>query len=130
MVSFVSFRIFFFRTTGELDFFFFAQSANFFPEYNIRLYDKNFESDFFFFLHQNQNIFYSNIGNQNILEKKHTPPPPWKLNGSSLTYNYENKSVYCLLVLCTADIIIISSKGSFLSHDDIAGKSLSGVKQQ
>ena len=37
----------------------------------------------FFFLHQNQNIFFSNIGNQIIfLEKKHTPP--WKLNGPSL----------------------------------------------
>ena len=30
----------------------------FFPEFNIRLYDKNFESDYFFFLHQNQNIFF------------------------------------------------------------------------
>jgi hypothetical protein len=29
------------------------------------------------FLHQNQNIFFSNIGNQNIfLGKKHNPPPP------------------------------------------------------
>ena len=37
-----------------------------------------------FFLHQNQNIFFSNIGNQNIfLEKNHNPP--WKLNGPSLT---------------------------------------------
>ena len=28
-------------------------------------------------LHQNQNIFFSNIGNQNIfLEKNHNPPPP------------------------------------------------------
>jgi hypothetical protein len=36
-----------------------------------------------FFLHQNQNIFFSNIGIQNIfLEKKHTPP--FKLNGRSL----------------------------------------------
>ena len=34
-------------------------------------YDKNSESDYFFFLHQNQNIFFSNIGNQNnFLEKK------------------------------------------------------------
>ena len=33
--------------------------------------NKNSESDYFFFLHQNQNIFFSNIGNQNIfLEKK------------------------------------------------------------
>ena len=36
-----------------------------------------------FFLHQNQNIFFSNIGNQNIfLEKNHNPP--FKLNGRSL----------------------------------------------
>ena len=43
----------------------------FFLEFNIRLYDKNSESDYFFFLHQNQNIFFCNIGNQNFfLEKK------------------------------------------------------------
>jgi hypothetical protein len=37
----------------------------------------------FFFLHQNQNNFFSNIGNQNIfLEKNHNPP--FKLNGRSL----------------------------------------------
>ena len=46
----------------------------FFPEYNIRLYDKNSESEIIFFLHQNQNIFFSNTGNQNIfLEKYHNP---------------------------------------------------------
>ena len=40
----------------------------------------------FFFLHQNQNIFFSNIGNQNnFIEKNHTPP--FKLNGRSLTHN-------------------------------------------
>jgi hypothetical protein len=66
---------FFFRTTQELEylFFFVAQSANFFPEFNIRLYDKNSESDYFFFLHQNQNIFFSTI-----------TPSPFKLNGRSL----------------------------------------------
>jgi hypothetical protein len=63
----------------ELEYIFYvAQSAIFFPEYNIRLYDKNSESDFFFFLHQNQNIFFSNIGNQNIfLEKKHNLQVKW-----------------------------------------------------
>jgi hypothetical protein len=78
---FVSFRIFFSDNTRVRIFIFFvAQSANFFsPEFNIRLYDKNSESDFFFSLHQKQNIFFNNIGNQNIfLEKKH------KLNGRSL----------------------------------------------
>jgi hypothetical protein len=60
---------FFFRTTHELEFFF--------PEFNIRLYDNNSESDKKNFLHQNQNIFFSNIGNQNIfLEKYHNPPFP------------------------------------------------------
>jgi len=58
-----------------------------FPEFNIRLYDKNSESDYFFFLHQNQNIFFSNIGNQNIFfRKKNITSPPFKLNGRSLRY--------------------------------------------
>ena len=79
----------FFRTTQELEYLFFLsrKARIFFPEFNIRLYDKNSESDYFF-LHQNQNIFFSNIGNQNIfLEKNHNPlpPPPFKLNGRSLT---------------------------------------------
>jgi hypothetical protein len=39
--------------------------AIFFSEFNIRLYDNNSESDYFFSLHQNQNIFFNNIGNQN-----------------------------------------------------------------
>ena len=63
----------FFRTTRELEYLFLLsrKARNFFPEFNIRSYDKNSESDYFFFLHQNQNIFFSNIGNQNIfLEKK------------------------------------------------------------
>ena len=66
----------FFRTTRELEYLFFLSriARNLFLEFNIRLYDKNSESDYFFFLHQNQNIF---------LEKKHTPPP-FKLNGRSL----------------------------------------------
>jgi hypothetical protein len=40
-----------FRTTRELEylFFFVAQSAIFFPVFNIRLYDKNSESDYYFF---------------------------------------------------------------------------------
>jgi hypothetical protein len=54
--------------------------TNYFPEFNIRLYDKNTESDYFFFLHQNQNIFFCNIGNQNIF---------LELNGRSLIYLLE-----------------------------------------
>ena len=41
---------FFFRTTQELEYLFFlsCKVQTFFPESNIRLYDKNSESDFFF----------------------------------------------------------------------------------
>ena len=75
---------FFFGQESQNIFFFLCKARNLFPEFNIRLYDKKFESDYFFFLHQNQIIFFSNIGNQNIffLEKTITPP---KLNGSSLS---------------------------------------------
>ena len=67
---------FFLYNTRVRIFIFLSREAQiFFPEFNISLYDKNSESDFFF-LHQNPNIFFSNIGNQNIfLEKKHNPPP-------------------------------------------------------
>ena len=41
---------FFFRTTQELEFFFLSPKARiFFPEFNIRLYDKNSESYYYFF---------------------------------------------------------------------------------
>ena len=41
----------FFRTTRELEYLFFLSRKvrNLFPEFNIRLYDKNSESDYFFF---------------------------------------------------------------------------------
>jgi hypothetical protein len=40
---------FFFRTTQELEYLFFLsrKAQNFLPEFNIRLYDKNSESDFY-----------------------------------------------------------------------------------
>ena len=51
----------------------------------------------FFFLHQNQNIFFSNIGIQNIFLEKNHNPPPFKLNGRSLIYNIYI-SVYTITV--------------------------------
>ena len=58
---------------GQHEFFFGrAKGEIVFPEFNIRLYDKNSESDFFF-LHQNQNIF---------LGKNHNPPPPFQVKWS------------------------------------------------
>ena len=61
---------FFFWTTPKLEYLFFLlrPARNFFPEFNIRLYymTKTLNHVIFVFLHQNQNIFFSNIGNQNI----------------------------------------------------------------
>ena len=49
-----------------------------------------------FFIHQNQNIFFSNIGNQNIfLEKNHNPPS--SLNGRSLKKGRE--LVHIILII-------------------------------
>jgi hypothetical protein len=41
----------FFGTTQELEYLFFLsrKARNFFPDFNIGLYDKNSESDYFFF---------------------------------------------------------------------------------
>jgi hypothetical protein len=68
-VTMVFFRSeFFFGTTRELEYYFFP------PEFNIRLYDKNSESDYYCFPPPISEYFFSdigNIGNQNIfLEKK------------------------------------------------------------
>jgi hypothetical protein len=48
----------------------------FFPEFNIRLYDKNSESDYFFFLPPKPEFFFR--------KKTITPPPLFKLNSRSL----------------------------------------------
>ena len=74
---FVSFRIFFSDNTRVRIFIFLLRKArNFFPEFNKRLYDKTLNQIIFFFLHQNQNICFSNIGNQNFFLEKKTYPPP------------------------------------------------------
>ena len=75
----------FFFGQHELEYYFFLsrKARIFFPEFNIRLYDKNSESDYFLFPPPKSEYFFSNIGNQNIfLEKNHYPP--FKLNGPSL----------------------------------------------
>ena len=85
---------FFFRTTHELEYLFFLslKARNIFPEYNIRLYDNNSESDYFIFLHQNQNIFSEKIGNQNIFQKK-TVPYGWHLISPFLIFEYNMKTI-------------------------------------
>ena len=51
---------------------FLFRSEFFFPEFNIRLYDKNYESDFFS-LHENQNIFSATLGIRIFFFRKKKP---------------------------------------------------------
>ena len=60
---------FFFRTTRELEYLFFLSRI-----LTLGYMAKYLNQIIFFFLHQKLNIFFSNIGNQNIfLEKNHNP---------------------------------------------------------
>ena len=64
-------------------FIFFLKRNFFFQNLILGYMIKTLNQIIFFFLHQNQNICFSNIGNQNIfLEKNHNPP--FKSNGRSL----------------------------------------------
>ena len=99
---FVSFRIFF-RTTQVRIFFLSWKARFFFPKFNIRLYDKNSQSYYFFFLHQNQNIFFSNIGNQNNFLEKNLqvkwsfPKYNYTLHGHILEYDTSAKYLGCTI---------------------------------
>ena len=82
---FVSFRIFFSDNTRVRIFIFFvAKREVFFPEYNIRLYDKNSESKYFFFPPPKSEYFFQHHWESEYFFRKKTIPPPFKLNGRSL----------------------------------------------
>ena len=67
----------FFSDTIRVRIFIFFVAQFFFQNLTLGYMTKNLNHIIFFFLHQNQNIFFNNIGNQNIfLEIKHNPPPP------------------------------------------------------
>ena len=61
----------FVRTTRELEYLFFL-SQILFPEFNIRLYDKNSESYYLFSSTKIRFFFFTSIGNQNIFFRKKT----------------------------------------------------------
>ena len=86
---FFSFRIFFSDNTRVKIFIFFvAQSANFFPQFNVRLYVKNSESDFFFPPPKSEYFFQQHWESEYFLGKNHNPP--FKLNGRSLKIQFRN----------------------------------------
>jgi hypothetical protein len=105
---------YFFSDNTRIRIFFFlsGKARIFFPEFHIRLNDKNWIRLLFFFLHLNQNIF---------LEKNHKPPsPPFKLNGHSLRRLWETK----LKRMKTTNIVFFQSIKSNSSRivQDITAK--------
>ena len=67
---------FFFEQHKSSNFLLLFKARNFFPEFNIRLYDKNSESDYSFFLHQNQNILLNKHWKSEYCFRKKTKIPP------------------------------------------------------
>ena len=88
---------FFFRTTQELEYFFVCRAKReiFFQNLTLGYMTKTLNQIILFFLHQNQNIFFSNIGNQNIVLEKKPYPPPLHVKWS-FPHNYlrQNKLIY------------------------------------
>ena len=97
----------FFRTTQELEYYFFCCAKREFlsPEFNIRLYDKNSESDYFFPPPKSEYFFQRHWESECFFRKKNITPP-FKLNSRfyakkadyrisllPLTSNSKNKTV-------------------------------------
>ena len=73
----------FFLDNTRVRIFIFFVARIFFPEFNIKLYDKYSESDYFFSLHQNQNIFSATLRIRIFFLEKTLPlPPPFQVKWS------------------------------------------------
>ena len=75
---------FFFRTTQELEYIFLSRKARiFFPEFHIRLYDKNSESDYFFFPPPKSEYFFQqHWESEYFFRKKNITPLPLQVKWS------------------------------------------------
>ena len=80
---FFSLRIFISDNTRVRILIFLSRKArNLFPVSNIRLYDKNSESEYFFFPPKSEYFVQQHCESEYFFRKKHTPP--FKVNGRSL----------------------------------------------
>jgi hypothetical protein len=77
----------FFRTTRELEYYFFLSRSIFFPEFNIRLYDKNSESDYFVFPPPKSEYFFQQHWESEYYFRKKdiTPTPPQNMSDNILS---------------------------------------------
>jgi hypothetical protein len=111
----------FFRTTQELECLFFMsrKARNFFPEFNIRLYDKYSESDYFFIPPPKSEYFFQQLWESEYFfyKKKHNPPL-FKLNGRSLSLFslvVDTSSVSILYIIISLASFLLFDKGLHLS---------------
>ena len=81
-----------FRTTQELEYLFFLsrKARNFFPEFIISLYDKNSESDYYFFPPPKSEYFFQQHWESEYFFRK-KPQPPLQVKWS---FPYWLKHVY------------------------------------
>jgi hypothetical protein len=93
VMVFCFFQNFFSDNTRVMVLFFCRAKREFFFQNSTSGYmTKTLNQVIIFFLHQNQNIYFSNIGNQNISFRKiNITPPPWKLNGPSLNWGQRGR---------------------------------------
>ena len=91
---FVSFRIFFSDNTRVRIFIFCrAKREIFFPEFNIRLYNKNSESDYFFFPPPKSEYFFQqHWKSEYFFRKKPYLPPPLQVKWSFPYINVYRKT--------------------------------------
>jgi hypothetical protein len=85
----------FFRTTQESEYFFLSRKTrNIFPEFNVRLYDKNSESDYFFFPPPKSEYFFQQHWESEYLKKKtHNPSlqVKWSFPYRYFSFRFYNK---------------------------------------
>ena len=95
---------YFFGQHESQNYFLSRKARIFFPEFNIRLYNKNSESDYFFFAPPKSEYFFQqHWESEYFFQKKTITLPPFKLNGRSLRqYNIFYSIKTCIRVeLCT-----------------------------
>jgi hypothetical protein len=70
------------------------EARNFFPEFNIRLYDKNSESDYFFVPPPKSEYFFQQRWeSEYVFLEKNIPPPLFKLNSRPLVQSFRKTSI-------------------------------------
>ena len=103
----------FFSDNARVRIFFFCRANFFSPEFNIRLYDKNSESDYFFSSTKIRLFFSATLGIRIFFQKKNiTPPGPSLIHMALYNFIAENvwNSVYQPRIPRTKEIFLVKNQ--------------------